>query len=77
MFLRVKPLPANTILVLSKLKAFADGKLDIIQNVIYFFQRPENIVSKENAGYQHFSPFPTMLYFFLRGVESCHCVEMG
>ena len=42
-----------------KLKAFADDKLNVTQNIKVVFNRIENIVAKEeNAGYQHFLLFP-------------------
>ena len=51
-------LPDNVILGLPKLKAFADDKLNVTQNVKVVFHRIENIVGKEeNAGYQHFLVF--------------------
>ena len=54
-------LPNNKILDLSELKAFADDKLNVTQNVKVIFCRIENIVVKEeNAGYQHFLSFPTI-----------------
>ena len=53
------PLPDNKILDWSKLKAFADDKLNVTQNIKVVFHRIENIVGKEeNAGYQHFLLFP-------------------
>ena len=55
----VNPLPDNIILGLPELKAFADDKLNVTQNVKVVFHRRENIVGKEeNAGYQHFLLFP-------------------
>ena len=51
--------PDDKILGLSKLKAFADDKLNVTQNIKVVFHRIENIVGK-NAGYQVFSSFPTM-----------------
>ena len=55
----VNPLADNKILSLPKLKAFADNKLNVTQNVKVFFHRIENIVGKEeNAGYQHYLLFP-------------------
>ena len=48
-----------TILGLPKLKAFADDKLNVTQNIAVVFHRRENIVEKEeNAAYQHFLLFP-------------------
>ena len=52
----------DKILGLSKLKAFADDKLNVTQNVKVVFHRIKNIVGKEeNAGYQHFLLFPQRL----------------
>ena len=60
--LRVNPSPDYKILGLPKLKAFADDKLNVTQNVKVVFHRIEhflNVVGKEeNAGYQHFLLFP-------------------
>ena len=56
---QIKPLPDDKILGLPKLKAFADDKLSVTQNVKIVFHRIEYIVRKEeNAGYQHFLLFP-------------------
>ena len=49
------PLPNNTILALSKLKAFADDNFYLAQMVQFLFDREENILRKgENTGFQHF-----------------------
>ena len=59
MDISLKPLPDDKILGLSKLKAFADDKLNVTQNAKVVYHRIENIVGKEeNAGYQHFLLFP-------------------
>ena len=74
------PLPDEKILGLPKLKAFADDKLNVTQNIKVVFHRIENIVEKEeNAGYQHFLLFPQCFqkFFFLQCVKSRHCVVMG
>ena len=43
----------------SKLKAFADDKVNVTQKLKFDFQGVENIVGKgENAGYQHFLLYP-------------------
>ena len=43
----------------SKLKAFADDKINVTQTLELGSDRIENIVGKgENAGYQHFLLFP-------------------
>ena len=58
-YIMLNCLPDNKILGLPKLKAFADDKLNVTQNVKVVFHRVENIVGKEeNAGYQHFLLFP-------------------
>ena len=68
------PFPHNKILDQTKLKAFADDKLNITKMIISVFDRVENI-----AGKGEISPFPTMFSkgFFPRGVKRCHCVGMG
>ena len=49
----------SKILDQSKLKAFADDKLNLIQMAKFVLHKTENIVGKEeNAGYQHFLLFP-------------------
>ena len=51
-------LPNNKILDQSKLKGFADNKINMAQKLKFVFGRVENIVGKgENAGYQHFLLF--------------------
>ena len=43
----------------SKLKGFADNKINVSETLKFVLQRVENIVGKgENAGYQHFLLFP-------------------
>ena len=74
------PSPDDKILGLPKLKAFADDKLNVTQNIKVVFHRLEYIVGKEeNAGYQHFPLFPQCFLkaFFLQCVKSRHCVVMG
>ena len=52
-------LPNDKILDWSKLKTFADDKIEVLKMVIFVFDRVENIVGKgENAGYQYFLLFP-------------------
>ena len=52
-------LPNDKILDVTKLKAFADDKINVVQIMIPVLKRVENIVGKgENAGYQHFHLFP-------------------
>ena len=53
------PLPNNKILDLSKLKAFADDRINVTQKLKFALGRVENIVGKgENACYQHLLLFP-------------------
>ena len=53
-----KSCPNDKIFAWSKLKAFADKKLNVGIIIIYVFDREENIVGKgENASYQHFLLF--------------------
>ena len=57
-WLKVKSLPNDKILDLSKLEAFADNKIHLNQKQ-NFLRRIENIEEKgENGGYQHFLRFP-------------------
>ena len=52
-------LPNDQISGWSKLKAFADDKMDVTEKLKFVLGREENIVGKgENAGYQHFLLFP-------------------
>ena len=54
----VNPLPNDKILDWFKLKAFADDKLNMNQQLKFVLGREENIVGQgENAGYQHFLLF--------------------
>ena len=51
--------PHDNILEETKLKAFADDKLNVTKIIISVYDRVENVVGKgENAGYQHFLLFP-------------------
>ena len=53
-------LPNNKILDWSKLKAFADDKINVTEKLKFLLERVENIVRiEENAGNQHFLLFPT------------------
>ena len=55
----INSLPHNKILDWSKLKAFADDKLNATEKLKFVLGRVEKIVGKgENAGYQHFLLFP-------------------
>ena len=55
----VNSLPNEEIFDWSKLKAFADDKINMNEKYKFGLGRVENIVGKgENAGYQHFLLFP-------------------
>ena len=55
----VNSLPNNKFLDLSKLKAFADDKINGTQKLKFVLRKVDNIEEKgENAGYQHFLLFP-------------------
>ena len=75
------PLPDDKILGLPKLKAFAEDKLNITQNIKDVFHRIENVVGKEeNASCQQFLLFPQCskkAFFFLQCVISRHFVVKG
>ena len=50
------------ILDMTKLKEFADNKINIAKMMISLFDRVKNTAGKgENAGYQHFLLFPQWL----------------
>ena len=56
---RVNSLPNNKILDWSSLKAFADDKIKVTENLKFVYGRVENIVGiGGNSGYQHFLLFP-------------------
>ena len=61
-------LPNDIFLGCSKLKAFADNKINVNEKLKFVMGRVENIVGKgENAGNQHFLLFPIMFskgFFF-------------
>ena len=71
------PFPKDKFLAWSKLKAFADDKLNVVKMTISLFERSENNVGEgENASYQHFL---IVLQFFqkpssLGVVKSLDCV---
>ena len=55
----INSLPIDKFLDRSKLKAFAEDKLNLAEKLKFVFGRVENIVGKgQNAGYQHFLLFP-------------------
>ena len=76
----INSLPNDKIVDWFKLKAFADDKIDVNKKLKFGMGGVENIVGKgENAGYQHFSPFPTMSSkgFFFKAVKSRDCIVKG
>ena len=46
-YVSFNPLPDDNMLALSKLKAFADSKFSVTQNIKFVYHRIENIVGKE------------------------------
>ena len=59
MYMRINFLQNEKNLDWSKLKAFADDKINVNQKLKFDMGRVENTVGKgENAGYQHFLLFP-------------------
>ena len=55
---KINPLLNDIILEVTKLKVFADDKLNFARLMICLLDRVENTVGKgENAGYQHFLLF--------------------
>ena len=55
----INSLPNDKNFDMFKLKEFADGKINVTENMKFVQGRVENIVCKgENAGYQHFLLFP-------------------
>ena len=71
------PLPDDKILGLPKLKAFAEDKSDVTQNIKVGLHRIENI-GGQKCWLPAFSTFPTMFSkgFFLQCIKS-YCVVMG
>ena len=56
----LNPSPHDKMLDQTKLKAFADDKLNVTKVIISFFDRVENIVGKDKLLVQAISPFSTM-----------------
>ena len=60
------------------MKAVADNNnnINVTKNLKSAWATVENIVEKENAGFQYFFPFPTMFLkgFFFKVVKSRHSV---
>ena len=70
--------PHNKIFDQTKLKAFADNKLNVTKMIISVFDRVETLWGKEKLLVQAIS-FPTIFLkgFFSRPIKRCHCVGMG
>ena len=66
------PLPNDKYLDRTKLKAFAENKLNIVVMMIFFFDRVENTMEKEKMVL--FSIFSFSKAFVFRIVKSRHCV---
>ena len=57
-FTIINSLPNDKILHVTKLKAFADDKLNFVKTMVSLYNRLDSAVGKgENAGYQHFLLF--------------------
>ena len=55
----INSLPNDKILDWTKLKAFADDKINVTEKLKFVLGKVENVVGKgENAGYQHFLLYP-------------------
>ena len=69
-------LPNDKILDVTKLKAFAEVKLNIAKMTISLYDRLKNTGERRKCWLQAFSPFPTVFSkaFFFRVVNSQDCV---
>ena len=72
---RDSSLPKDIFLDWSKLKALADDEINVNENLKFVLGRVEEIVGKENAGYQHFLLFPQcfQMSFFKGGQKLGLC----
>ena len=76
----INSLPNDKILDRSKLKAFAEDKLNVVQKLNFFNGRVKSIVGKRRECWlPAFSPFPTMIskVLHIRVVKSRDCVVKG
>ena len=74
---KLYPLSNDKLMDMTKLKAFANDKLNVDKITISLCYRVESSVGKdENACYQHFLVFPQCfpIAFFFRVVKSQDCV---
>ena len=65
---------------ISKLKISLDDEFDMAKITEFALDIERTVLGKgENAGYQHFSPFPKLFSkaFFLKGVKSLDDVVQG
>ena len=62
----------NKNLVWSKLKAFADDKISVTENLKFVLGRVKNMGKGENAGYQHF-----LLFSFFQKALSAVSLKVG
>ena len=71
--------PRDKILYRTKLKAFAEDKLNVTKVIISVFDRVENIVGKGEIACTSNFPFSYNVFKRLlpRPVKTCHCVGMG
>ena len=77
MSILVNSLPNDKTLDWSKLKAFADDKIDMTEKFKFVLKRVENIVGKRRKCWlPAFSPFSQNVFkaFFIRVVKSWDCV---
>ena len=73
----ITSLPNDNFVDLSKLRAYADDMLDVVQMNRFSLDSMENLVGKEENGWlPAFSPFPAWFSrdYFLMVVESQDCI---
>ena len=77
--LGINTLPDDKILDQTKLKAFADDKLNVTKMIISVFESVENIVGKGEIACTRNFFFSHNVFkgFFRRRLKRCHCVGMG
>ena len=78
MYSTLLTLPNYKILALTKLKAFADDKIIVIE--IYLEKKKKHCGKRRNCWLPAFSPFPTMFsktFLISRGVKSRNFAVMG
>ena len=73
----LNPFPNSKIYDWSKLKAFADDRINVTEKLKFVLGKVKNNEGKgKNAGYQHFLPLSTMFSkgVFFKIVKSWDCV---